>query len=525
MNLFPIAIREARLIARRPHTFHIRWLVAAIGLYYVAYEALLSQAIRPLVATPGAIAFSRLSMVGMMFAAFAGAIFSADSISRERREGTLRLLFLTPLKAHDIIAGKFVSAAAVPLASLLALLPLLAVPLLMGGVQPIAVAFMAAHLLNILFFSIALGFLISSIFVNALATLAVSVALAAALMFYPFLLHPVPTGMFAPQFLMGAAGTVNRAVFLRGIVQLNLLAWLFLVIAAIRSRNLSDGPATVRAEKGRNFFHALRFGGKKQRARLRRKLLDQNPLAWIANREQVSSAGLIGLCFLLLAFPLIFPRYGSFDGLFQGYLLAQALIALKIAATAASQLSTDRDSGALELLLATPLSVEEILAGRARALFRQFFGPGAVLLSIHLMATILVLFSAPGEESRLRISCAFIGYAILGATLWRALAWQAMWQGLRRKRLLVAIGWSLALTVVPLLLIYQIISWIAASMMRGINFGAMNSGYEATLRAIESLWIFGAPAAAYAILAVATALARRKLLRDFREAAVANHRA
>ena len=39
---------------------------------------------------------------------------SSDSISREKREGTLGLLFLTPLGSRDIVIGKALLQLAVP---------------------------------------------------------------------------------------------------------------------------------------------------------------------------------------------------------------------------------------------------------------------------------------------------------------------------------------------------------------------------------------------------------------------------
>jgi len=47
---------------------------------------------------------------------------------------------------------------------------------------------------------------------------------------------------------------------------------------------------------------------------------------------------------------------------------------------ACRRFSADRKTGALELLLSTPLKVEEILRGQWRALSKQFAAPAAVVL-------------------------------------------------------------------------------------------------------------------------------------------------
>ena len=60
---------------------------------------------------------------------------TADCISRERREGTLGLLFLTPLTVLDVIAGKAAIHVLRALTLFLAALPVLVLPLVLGGVE------------------------------------------------------------------------------------------------------------------------------------------------------------------------------------------------------------------------------------------------------------------------------------------------------------------------------------------------------------------------------------------------------
>ena len=66
----------------------------------------------------------------------AGIFTTADCLSEEKREGTLGLLFLTDLKGYDIVLGKIVAASVNWFFGLLALFPVLALSLLMGGVAP-----------------------------------------------------------------------------------------------------------------------------------------------------------------------------------------------------------------------------------------------------------------------------------------------------------------------------------------------------------------------------------------------------
>src|SRR5437667_6295695 len=61
-------------------------------------------------------------------------LLTADCISRERREGTLGLLFLTRLRATDIVTAKSMAQGLRALTLWLAVAPVLTIPFLLGGV-------------------------------------------------------------------------------------------------------------------------------------------------------------------------------------------------------------------------------------------------------------------------------------------------------------------------------------------------------------------------------------------------------
>ena len=60
-------------------------------------------------------------------------LLTADCIAREKREGTLGLLFLTPLTAAGIVIGKSLSNGLRALTVFMAVVPMLTLPFLMGG--------------------------------------------------------------------------------------------------------------------------------------------------------------------------------------------------------------------------------------------------------------------------------------------------------------------------------------------------------------------------------------------------------
>ncbi len=69
------------------------------------------------------------------------------------------------------------------------------------------------------------------------------------------------------------------------------------------------------------------------------------------------------------------------------------VIKILIATEAGRRMSEDRRSGAWELLLVTPLRVEEILQGQLQALRRHFRGAMITLGAINIMMALTVLFS------------------------------------------------------------------------------------------------------------------------------------
>src|SRR3989442_4816319 len=88
---------------------------------------------------------ARSELGGLLFGGFRGPFFlsiwiwvpllTADTISREKREGTLGLLFLTPLTPIGIVFGKSLIHTIRAITLFLAVLPALALPFLLGGLS------------------------------------------------------------------------------------------------------------------------------------------------------------------------------------------------------------------------------------------------------------------------------------------------------------------------------------------------------------------------------------------------------
>ena len=159
MTFLPIVERELRVAARQHSTYWMRMVLAlaaiAIGLFlYLARTQIPPQSLAKEI-------FGGLGGLSLLYCLSSGRRSTADCLSEEKREGTLGLLFLTDLKGYDVVLGKLAATSVGAFYGLLAVLPVLAIPLLggkrlrlPGGGTARAVLFFSALGLGFLFFEI-----------------------------------------------------------------------------------------------------------------------------------------------------------------------------------------------------------------------------------------------------------------------------------------------------------------------------------------------------------------------------------
>lgn len=129
MTVLPAIERELRAQARLPFTYGLRVLGAAA----VLAVALLFAVKLGFTPNNGGELFGWLNFTLFISIWVLVPLVAADCISRERREGTIGLLFLTPLRARDIVVAKGFVHGLRALSLWLSVIPMLAVPFLMGG--------------------------------------------------------------------------------------------------------------------------------------------------------------------------------------------------------------------------------------------------------------------------------------------------------------------------------------------------------------------------------------------------------
>src|SRR5258708_6014853 len=129
--MLPVLIRELRVEARHSFTYWLRVLGAG-ALVLVGASGILGTGLSM---NKGGPLFARLHLTLLCSIWVLVPLVTADCISRERREGTLGLLFLTPLTAQGIVMAKGLAHGLRAITLCLAVLPVLMIPFLMGGVS------------------------------------------------------------------------------------------------------------------------------------------------------------------------------------------------------------------------------------------------------------------------------------------------------------------------------------------------------------------------------------------------------
>ena len=405
MTLLPIVERELRVAARQRGTYWMRSgiALAVIGIGMFIYLAGRGQA-------PAEVSFwmfTWLAIIAGTFCLFSGARATADCLSEEKRDGTLGLLFLTDLNGFDVVAGKLVASSLNTFYGLLATLPMLALPLLMGGVGFAEFWRIAVVLLNTMFFSLATGMISSALTKSALKAAGLCLAIVLGLAGLLPLTGAILAGVnnwpaVPPPFLIFSPGTAftyafemyynaHGDEFLLSLVITHGLAWIFLIASClIVPRSWQDKAATITQLRWRDRWLRWSLGDSAQRAEYRARLLDVNAFYWLASRSRIKPAvvwAFIGA--LACAWLWGWLRFRS-DWTEPMACVITALIlntTLKgwFAGEACAQLAEDRRIGALELLLSTPLEVRSVLHGQFLALCRQFLWPVLFAVTVEII--------------------------------------------------------------------------------------------------------------------------------------------
>src|SRR2546427_8300360 len=154
MTFLPIVARELRVRGPKRCTFWLRVIASLVALLLGCGFLLLARAGVFPSAGLGAVLFGIVTWMALAAALSAGLFFTSDCLSEEKRDGTLGFLFLTDLRGYDVVLGKLLATSLRVVYTLLAVFPILAVTLLMGGVTGLQFWKTSLALINAMFISL-----------------------------------------------------------------------------------------------------------------------------------------------------------------------------------------------------------------------------------------------------------------------------------------------------------------------------------------------------------------------------------
>jgi ABC-type transport system involved in multi-copper enzyme maturation permease subunit len=456
--------RELRVQARRRATYYSRlgWGLAAVLMlaFLVAVAGDKMQ--------DGAYLFTILhtSLAAMLL--LVSPIVAADSISRERREGTLGLLLLTPLKPRQIVAGKFVSHALRLFYFWLMMLPFLTLPTLLGGIPWSQVLLSSALLLTVIIIGLGAGMMASAISVHFGAALVLALVFAALanqtiitmlssapylapthnvdyeiplsarliffasfLLFFPlnyleFFQNILPTTRHLPEFL--SVGLIFISILFL------LHAFYFCTARLAWACELKIETAAQAAFR-RKFLTPVLWKKTFRRSMARR--LDKNPFIWLEYRTAWARAARWGALLLVVgADAALLTVDANLESFLQIQLYMLYVIAIVQAFKSANSFQYEKENGAFELILVTPMTEAKLVAGRLRAVASYFFPITLSLAVLTLVGLYWNRWQLPIEEPT---------EAIMILTFWLSLASgpaAGLFFALLSRNFLTAVAWT-----------------------------------------------------------------------------------
>ena len=536
MTFLPIVERELRVAARKRSTYWLRVVAVIIALVLGSGFMLISIAGGMGTAHLGGGLFATLTWLALGPAIFAGLFFTSDALSEEKREGTLGFLFLTDLRGYDVAAGKLLATSLRGSFAMLAFFPILAITLLMGGVTGAAFWKTTLALLDVLFFSLSAGLLVSAVSRDSQKAMGGTLLLLILLMAGGPLIDSLGNSsgvsmlprlsLLSPVYaFVTARATWGHPPYWLSMLMSSLCGLMMLLLASWlvpRTWQERGAAAPVLGSRG----YAWKFGGPERRARLRR-LLDVNPVLWLNCRERWQRFGIWVLTVAMLATFVGVSLILSSEVWYiwqQCSMLFVLLLYLWVASQASRFFIDARRNGVIELLLIAPLGSREIVLGQWRALWRLFGLPVALLVGAQVLGTGFFHESnwsamaqrRPGiPEVILGVAMAVVSGIRIAANL-LALSWYGMWAGLTSK--------NARLASLKTLLVVQVIPWLGIAFVSTFAASFLVFSYSVISASSSTLAItfplmMGAVSAALAVGKDICFIiwARKKLFTSFHE--------
>ena len=403
--LGPIFMRELATVPRRASHYAAR--AAILGLIGVlgattwqatvgfARDATLGEAARF-----GLLLFQIVVFVQLLLVLFFAALSAAGAVSQEKDRRTFILLLITDMRDYEIDLGKLLGALLPITALLLVSVPVLSMMLLLGGIDPSQVVQATAVMLTTAFAAGSLGGLVALWRERTFQALALAVLFIALYLSLtqavgavgPLVADAVPWGLvqtwldpfLAMQAVLDPPPEGWEGVPPPYVFSLVMLGWCVVLngvgIGRLRRWNPSGEPIMQREgpaedpEAGMTPDELREFRSKAHAAPGAVRTVWENPILWREVRTLAYGRrpllvkvafGVVLALVVYFAISLLYqpggrPPFAAAYGLVPVAVLSMLLVA----AQAATSITSERDSGALDVLLVTDVSPYEFVFGK-----------------------------------------------------------------------------------------------------------------------------------------------------------------
>jgi ABC-type transport system involved in cytochrome c biogenesis permease component len=387
-------MRELRAESRHGFTYWVRALGA--GALMVAALFAVDEGIN---GGNGGSLFSSMNKILFCITWIIVPLATADCISREKRQGTLVLLFLTPLQPGDIVIAKAIANGLRLLSLLLAAIPVMAIPVLMGGVSMEDI--IAGTLIMVSSFASAIG---AGLLASTLTRRRIFAQVMALLI----------SVVLLPLFVVVYGNSSWFGCFFLFFVSLILLLVCYcLAVKRLRS-TWQENPPSAFSIWFEETFCTPKFFLALFKKYIQRKM-EKNPIGWLQQRTwrgRMIVWGWLGI--LISVYSCIFVQQSFFVPVLAGIheIIGYGLL-ISMVLTAAGSFQLERESGLLELLLVSPISTWQIISGRIRGIWGQF------LLVFLLWFAMCLFFARSFRESQGNMNeyyflCGFFTLPVIG---------------------------------------------------------------------------------------------------------------
>lgn len=414
--MWPLIVRELRGSSRRWSSYWLRLIGPALMILAVFLG---STAIST---SAGSETFARMHrfVIGALWVIVP--LLACDCLSREKREGTLSLLFLTTLSGRQIVLAKMFAHGLCALTLWLATVPVIGLPMLLGGLTWREIVISCCFAVTSICFALGAAVIGSSISRKTTAAVGLTVVLSGAgYLSYAFLCVSIGvlvqfflTGMPVPQTERPSFNEMMDAGFdmvfnsgncwsgllqaqHRTLVFWTLVSFVLVSILAlgvivqvcgwIITRNWQDRPKSKQRQEWEDAF-CEPFLAVGLFRRWMRRTLDRNPIGWLEQRHWTGRmVALIWLAVVICMATGVF----SYAQLWvdEGMIalnVVMVLLLITIAYVSAGSFRRERETGAMELILVTPLKESQIVSGRLRGLWLHFLPTMLIWFAVKLHA-------------------------------------------------------------------------------------------------------------------------------------------